>query len=444
MKIKTIPLILTLSSFPTTVSCATIKNNDEANMNIKISNNTKQETKNILIEADLKKRNNNNFIKDKTQENTDSAPITNKNTDTIENNSKAENNAESTDEKNIESVADIKNNDVNENNKLNKNDNLTINKGDITKIIPSLRNNVAETLWVNGVNVNVENFRKQNDPSLVVYEYPLRNSKNEGWYDINKRLVNGDWSLCSAVVAANWLHWWLDRNREYVNRYIKDFPDKAMIKAGDITKKLENIMINFPDENNYYDRSRIFDYFTELFPNKALFPNKLIDMFINGYKYTSNNYELNNENNYKPVVSRGFFKDVFKHHTLTSYVSPGSREMLSINIRNWIKEGRALAVSFGSGNKGHIVTIWGADFDKDGNILAVYISDSDNKDDKMKMSKESEYERVGMTRLRIDYSAGNARLSGYVEDGKGVNIWHIYSIQDGCNYWKDFFEKIVS
>ncbi|WP_373422570.1 IdeS/Mac family cysteine endopeptidase [Mycoplasma zalophidermidis] len=431
-KNSTFIINLLFVSYPSFIS-STKKDNHETKLNIKISKNSKQEKESGLVQTEAEKRNIKNSKSEAVNENSSTI---NKNTSIIENNLKSENGIKTTNKNNTDNDKDIKNNN------LIKNDNEPKFQADTSKIIPSLRNKVTETLWVNGVNINVENFRKQNDPSLKIYEYSLKNSKNEGWYDINKRLENGDWSLCSAVVATNWLHWWLDRNQEYVNRYIKEFPDKAVIKVGDITKKLKDIKVNFPDENNYYDRSRIFDYFVELFPNKTLFPNKLIDMFINGYKYISDNYYFNNENNYNPADSRGFFKDVFKYHTLTSFVRSGSKEALSMNIRSWIKQGRALAISFGSGNKGHIVTIWGADFDNDGNVLAVYISDSDNKDDKMRVSKDGEYERVGMTRLRIDYSSGNAKLSGHTEEGKGVDIWHIYSIQDGNSYWKDFFKKV--
>ncbi|MCV3728693.1 IdeS/Mac family cysteine endopeptidase [Ureaplasma miroungigenitalium] len=311
---------------------------------------------------------------------------------------------------------------------------------DTTKIIPSLKAKVAQTIWVAGVNLNLSDFRKVNDPELEVYEYPLRNAHNEGWYDINKRLINGDWSLCSAIVATNWLHWWLDRNQEYIQKYVAQYPDKAIIKAGNIEKKLESINVNYQDENHYYDRSRIFDYFNGMFANRALWPDKLIDMFINGYKYSSY-MTPNNESEYSPAASRGFFKDVFKAHRLTDVASPGSLEHFSETVTNWLKEGRALAVSFGSKTKGHIVTIWGADFDDNGNILALYISDSDNKSDTMRLSPEKEPERVGITRLRVDYSTGSARLSGFIEDGKGVNIWNLYSISDGKEYWKTFFEN---
>ncbi|AXE60900.1 immunoglobulin G-endopeptidase (IdeS)-like fusion protein with lipoprotein LppA [[Mycoplasma] phocae] len=343
-------------------------------------------------------------------------------------------------------IIDQNKNDASENNESNssKNDNkihdLDLSKlHNNTNIIESLKYKVAETLWVAGVNVDVQKFKSWDDPEVEKFEYPLKGSEKEGWYDINKEFKGGDLTLCSAVVAANMIHWWIDYNKEYVDRYIKEYPENATIKAGEIVKKLQTIKVNYPDADMYYDKSRIFEYFKGLFANRAVWPDKLIDMFINGYKYSSEKY-LNSDSQYSPNATRGFLKDVFGKQRLTDMVSPGSLDHLSNIIRKWINEDRALAVSYGTGRgAGHIVNIWGADFDKNGKVLAVYISDSDNRDDTM-IGSDGIRQRVGMTRLPIDYSSGYAKLNAYKKPGLGVNIWNIYSIQNGKQIWKSFFD----
>lgn len=49
-----------------------------------------------------------------------------------------------------------------------------------------------------------------------------------GWYDCNKTNPSagsgGDSEMCWAAAASNMIHWWLDQNKEYVDRLGYDGP----------------------------------------------------------------------------------------------------------------------------------------------------------------------------------------------------------------------------
>ncbi|MBN0970906.1 IdeS/Mac family cysteine endopeptidase [Mycoplasma phocoeninasale] len=412
-----------------------IKSNEAKKDDRKTGDNTK-ENSSIIKESEAKNDSNNieekNAEKNKDKENKDQSKVTEKEGKEEQSIPKLDNDPKNKidDQKQTNNVKDISENTTNINNTKNQ------------KIIESLQNIVSETRWVSGVNVDVRKFLRSSEEGLEYYQYPLRGSENEGWYDINKDFEGGDWTLCSANVASNLLHWWLDQNKKYVDKYIELNPEKAAIKSGDTIKYLSKIRTNYKDEDGYYDKSKIFDDFKNLFGGKYLWPDKLIDMFINGYKY-SKEFLPNNESDYQPSQVRGFLKEVFESKRLSDFKEPGDLKTFSKTIKDWLDKKRGLAISYSTRvGAGHIITIWGADFDKDGNVIAIYISDSDNKSEKMNSKNNSgKKERVGMTRLRVDYSSGVAKLSSYAEKGSGAEVLHLYSIKNGESIWKSYFEK---
>src|SRR3712207_1843359 len=81
--------------------------------------------------------------------------------------------------------------------------------------------NVRYTKWLDGVNVSEYDFRKVVDGESVYYAAPLLNDR--GYYDINKDF-NQDSDKCSAAVAANMFHYWFDRNKDSIARFLQQKP----------------------------------------------------------------------------------------------------------------------------------------------------------------------------------------------------------------------------
>ncbi|UWV93746.1 IdeS/Mac family cysteine endopeptidase [Mycoplasmopsis cynos] len=79
----------------------------------------------------------------------------------------------------------------------------------------------------------------------------------------------------------------------------------------------------------------------------------------------------------------GFFKDVFGSHLLTnrwSFRNGYGAKYLSQKLKNEILANKILAIShtYSSVRFNHIINVWGADFDKDGILKALYVTDSDD------------------------------------------------------------------
>lgn len=58
---------------------------------------------------------------------------------------------------------------------------------------------------------------------------------NKGWYDVNKTPdQTHDKNLCFSAAASNMLHWWFDRNSDYIDKYLQMYPNDP--KATEIQK----------------------------------------------------------------------------------------------------------------------------------------------------------------------------------------------------------------
>ncbi|MCV3743457.1 IdeS/Mac family cysteine endopeptidase [Ureaplasma sp. ES3154-GEN] len=317
-----------------------------------------------------------------------------------------------------------------------------------TQLEPSLDAipQVVETLWIQGVNVDPSKFTTPQDPELEqMREYPLLNSENEGWYDINKRFAEGDDYLCTAIVATNMLHWWLDINKDYINRFLTD-PTKGTIRAGNESITLNDLNAVYHDENKYPDRSKIFDFFNKMFDAEYTWADKLIDMFINGYRYVS----VPNRNNpmkYAPSATRGFFQDVFHEKLLTDIHSLNNIDQFSKLVKDSINNKKAMGLVFNmTSTYAHIVNVWGADFDANNRIVALYISDGDDKGNTMNYNDKSQ--AVGLKRLLIHYNENgtNMRISSYKKDkntGKihGKRVLYLYTLDSGAAEWEMYFTR---
>ena len=245
---------------------------------------------------------------------------------------------------------------------------------------------IRTIIWVKGINGPVmgegRDFHKEitqgGKNTYVMYTVPY--SSGDGWYDVNKTRSGGnidiDKNLCFAAVSSNMLHWWFDQNIENVDRYIE--------KNGDIiraNRKLSDLKTSFESPEN----SKIFELYKVLYGynERGFYSDLLMDLFINGYTPNLKGGTNIESDDLIPNNNGGFFYDVFKGEKLTDRTYGGNYESLSNLLKEILGNGGIVGLShkvFSSSN--HIVTLWGAEYDLNGNLKAVYISDSDDQDER--------------------------------------------------------------
>ncbi|MGX9389126.1 MULTISPECIES: IdeS/Mac family cysteine endopeptidase [unclassified Mycoplasma] len=307
---------------------------------------------------------------------------------------------------------------------------------------------VVETLFLKGVNPNFSKFFHHINASDDIDSWwYAHNDNEEGWFDINKDFDRGDNLLCAAVVAANAIHYWSTQNKDYINKYLSD-PQKGIIgKNNEIDFREINKFLEANNDNikTKTEHSQLFEIFKKLYVGRTVWPDKIFDTYINGYGY-SNRQQRNQEINYEKGKSGflGFFKDVFGKHLLTdrwhfgygAYAKP-----LSDRLRREIEANKAIGIShtYGSVSINHIINVWGADFDKDGIIKALYVTDSD--DPRFAFEQEGVRKRLGIKRYRVDFNAADGKVYIGARKENITQALDIYSFGLGVNYWEDYFNN---
>lgn len=188
-----------------------------------------------------------------------------------------------------------------------------------------------------------------------------------GWYDCNKSFEykKGDGNLCWAATASNLLHWWLEHNRKYVEAYETKYPGNPCPK--------EYRQMTEDNQNH----SEVFNFFKKSFPNLGSWETGGVNWFING---DGRNLTVNSNKDFT-----GFFDKVFSRDNA---VATETRNMSKENFNHWMKEAfrtnKAIGFSvFGFANAGsgmHAMTIWGAEFDADGNVAYLYFCDNNESE----------------------------------------------------------------
>lgn len=293
---------------------------------------------------------------------------------------------------------------------------------------------IRTIIWVKGINGPVMgeggDFHKEitqgGKNTYVMYTVPY--SSGDGWYDVNKTRSGGntdiDKNLCFAAVSSNMLHWWFDQNIENVDRYIE--------KNGDIiraNRKLSDLKTSFESPEN----SKIFELYKVLYGynERGFYSDLLMDLFINGYTPNLKGGTNIESDDLIPNNNGGFFYDVFKGEKLTDRTYGGNYESLSNLLKEILGNGGIVGLShkvFSSSN--HIVTLWGAEYDLNGKLKAVYISDSDDQ-----------YEiNVGMKRFEIRNVGGIAKISTNETDkSAGAEVGYLHILYQGTNRWNNYF-----
>ncbi|HFI0468166.1 TPA: IdeS/Mac family cysteine endopeptidase [Streptococcus suis] len=293
-----------------------------------------------------------------------------------------------------------------------------------------------EIIWAHGLTPpSMEqgaDFKKVVTGEFVEYHMPY--VAGNGYYDANKSLNASleDLNLCFAAVSSNMLHWWLEQNSDYVDRFIEEKFGSGQNQQHYSLTDLRRYPNSFEDQQN----SRIFNLFKTYYGHRlnGFVSDALVDLFINGYSPKSQG-GVNLENpDLVPDKRGGFFYEVFKEKKLTDRMFSGDYHYFGNLVRNNLENQGLLGLSYRTfGTTTHIVTVWGAEYDEQGQIRAVYITDSDDQHDPIGLK------RMGITRD----SSGNPRLTNnVVRHSFGSQLDYVHTINLGRKHWETYFNPI--
>ncbi|WP_288236181.1 IdeS/Mac family cysteine endopeptidase [uncultured Clostridium sp.] len=289
-------------------------------------------------------------------------------------------------------------------------------------------------VWVKGITPPTEDDFTNIDlgDNYTVKVAPWKSG--QGWYDINKFKDGSDDLLCSGAVATNMLHWWFDQNKEYIDRYLKQNPNNGKSYSG--TLDIHKI----PEFHNQQN-SDIFNTIKTRLGRGPIWADQAVLWYTNGFDV---NFPIPTQSPYiSSHIDRrgGVFRDVFKEYGLTERSFAGTYDAFNRGLIRCLKEDRALGISHVTPFLGgsHIITLWGARFDENGNIIGVYTCDSD--DERYKISKNVLY---GMRYHKIvKDSSGIARMTAYNGNNNdiGARVLDLYYLSLERDQWKKYFNE---
>ncbi|MFH6701212.1 IdeS/Mac family cysteine endopeptidase [Streptococcus suis] len=294
-----------------------------------------------------------------------------------------------------------------------------------------------QIIWAHGITPPAMEqsggFVKEKYGDYLNYTAPFEAGK--GYYDTNKSLNASfiDLNLCFAAVSSNMVHWWLEQNSSYVERYLKEKNSTVNVGENYAITDLRRYIDSFQDQQN----SRVFDMFKTYYGYRTngFVSDALVDLFINGYKPKVQGGVNLEDSQLVPDSRGGFFYDVFKEKKLTNRIFSGSYERFGEDVRTVLESKGLLGLTYRTlGYATHIVTVWGAEYDNQGQIRAVYITDSDDQQ-----------EQIGLKRMGITRDAsGNPRLNNHVKNNSaGALLDYVHTIRLGQDLWEEYFNPLA-
>ena len=181
-----------------------------------------------------------------------------------------------------------------------------------------------------------------------------------------------DGNQCWAKTASNMLHWWFVQNEGNINKYIENKSQEEKNKYAHYYKR------ELPTE-----REKEKSYIANTFRLKA-HNNKQGDFIISGLGWYLYGGSPGISRKDKPAFEGpALFKDVFSKDegkTPIKVERVYNRTSLNDVITKAIESKKAIGITL-EGSKGtngyaHAITLWGAAFDEEGNIIVIYVVDN--------------------------------------------------------------------
>lgn len=267
----------------------------------------------------------------------------------------------------------------------------------------------GKTVFFEGVNIKPEDWEKVSDKPL---HYFAEWKQDCGWYDTSQ----GTFNFCWAGTASNVIHWWLDRNADYINRYYElkneSKPDFSYKGKG---------------------QSNIFALFVSTWTeNKGGYPQIGFNWFIN-----INDNDLIQSS---AKGKAGYFKEVFGETSLSEYQKQLNRRNFNTFIAKALEENKLISIDERNLSGAHSITCWGFDFDEEGYICALYYTDSATDWNNHFTGKEL---CLGKITVKYDekwvpYMETETLIGSEVKYGR-VDIETLRAYSQGTEYWESYF-----
>ena len=316
---------------------------------------------------------------------------------------------------------------------------LATQKKFLEKIENGQNNNIVEyeteegekrtVLFVKGVKPPTlgENgdFRKSEDHGYIDYKAPFE--EGQGYFDVNKAPFgtdkNIDRNLCFAAAASNTLHWYLRENKKEIQDYIKDNGD-VIRTVGANTYSLKEMLNQEVEQQG----SLIYQYFKEMYGNNATgyYTVPLMDLFLNGYTPKEDRKTNIEDKDLQPDRRGGFLYGILGGKLQTGLRSVKDVKDMGESLQYYLSNGFALCLSYKTFSYNHVVTLWGAEYDSNGRLCAVYVTDSDDQDE------TGDEVDVAMKRYRVKEEGQRSYLSNAIsESSKGALVNSIQYLRFG-------------
>ncbi|MDC4184280.1 IdeS/Mac family cysteine endopeptidase [Mycoplasma bradburyae] len=295
-----------------------------------------------------------------------------------------------------------------------------------------------KTMFVYGV--NAPGFKNDPEKKWIVRNDVARlpYDKKYGWYDVNKiALVEDqyrDFNLCWAASASNLLHWWINNNKQYIDAYFK---------LNSTSEWSKSVPTYYPERqsiqnDNKEGRSQIFQRFSDAWSDRGGFINDGINWFVSGWKPRSSGLLVDIDEN-----KGGYFKDVFtpKPNRETRGRSNDVTEDyngLSFNrFNDVLKDAFLNKKAVGFSYPGHAMSIWGAEFDANGNVDYIYFCNNNYGD------QEEDLNGGSLIRAKVvpisTYAVGYYTDSFYANKPKSIKSFTVLPLYQDT--WKQYLAK---
>ena len=268
-------------------------------------------------------------------------------------------------------------------------------------------------------------FCKTEDHGYIDYKAPFE--EGQGYFDVNKapfgKNKEVDQNLCFAAAASNTLHWYLQENREVIEKYIEDNGDVKKTVGG-TTYSLKEMLNQVVEQQE----SLIYQYFKEIYGNNktGFYTVPLMDLFLNGYTPKDDRRSNIEDKNLQPDGRGGFLHGILGGKLQTGLRSVKDVKDMGESLQYYLSNGFALCLSYKTFSYNHVVTLWGAEYDANGRLCAVYVTDSDDQDE------TGDEVDVAMKRYRVKEEGQRSYLSNAIsESSKGALVNSIQYLRFG-------------
>lgn len=261
-------------------------------------------------------------------------------------------------------------------------------------------------------------------------------TRTMGWYDADKspHSTIADINLCFAAVAANQLHWWMAQNTHHITQYLTKTNYGANL-SNSLVGGLKDVRTYRDSFKNQQD-SAFFTMFKAYFGNnrEGYQVDPLIDLFVNGYTPKPNGGA--NQAHWPPEFTKdtrgGFFHEVFGRKLLTDRLTTRQFDYFANQLKLALQNGKSVGVIYAKGGGySHVITAWGAEFDPNGKLTALYVTDSDDQTQSYN----------GLRRISIKNIDGQAALSNNIDNPRhGSKIDSISTLSLGDAQWAAFLK----